>query len=248
MIKKIVASIVVLLIVAVAAVVFYLDSLVKSGIEVAGSRVLGTAVTVDSVSLSPLSGSGSISGLRIANPEGYSTPYAFELGEVSLALNLGSLTTDLIEVDSVIIDSPRITYETRISQDNIRDLLGNIDSGGGSTDTPESSGARQEIIIRDFQMLNPQLDLITAVASAPVTMPDIIITDIGTGSNGATTREVLQLIIGRINRAIVEGNIPGVSELRDRARGRLEEIQSEARDAVDDAVQNLGNRLQDILN
>lgn len=248
MIKKLLGLLVILLLVAAGAVIFYLDSLVQRGIEVAGSRALGTEVAVDSVSLSPLSGSGSLSGLSIANPEGFSAPYAFELGEVSLALNLGSLGSDLIEVDSVIINSPRITYETSIRDDNIRALLRNIDSPEAASGEQAGSGAGKEILIREFQILSPRLDLVTAVASAPVTMPDIRINDIGTGSNGVTASELIRLILSRVNRAIVQGNIPGLEDLRQQAEDRLREVEDEARDRVDEAVQDLGNSLRDILN
>ena len=48
MIKKIIISVVLLVLLAGGGLFFYLDSIVKSGIEVVGSSVLGTAVTVDS--------------------------------------------------------------------------------------------------------------------------------------------------------------------------------------------------------
>ncbi len=70
MIKKILISVVFLLLLLGGGVYFYFDSLVKSGIEVVGSSVLGTAVTVEGVLVSPLNGQGNISGLRVENPEG----------------------------------------------------------------------------------------------------------------------------------------------------------------------------------
>jgi len=245
MIKKLLIGVVVLLVVAVGGVIFYLDSLVKGGIEVVGSEVLGVEVRVGGVSLSPLSGQGSISGLTIANPEGFDSPYAFELGEVALQLDIGSLRSDVIEITSVAIDTPRITYETDIRTDNIRTLLARVGGEGGEEQTTASgSSAGKDLLIREFRMLDPQLDVITPIASAPVPLPEIVINDIGTGDNGASAQEVLQLILGRINRAVLEGNIPAVQELRN----SLQNIESEARDAVDDAVEDLGNRLRSILN
>ncbi len=248
MIKKIVLGLLLLVVLVVGGIFYYLDSIVESGIEVAGSRVLGTSVTVDSVGLSPFSGSGAIAGLRIANPQGYSAENAFELGEISVALNTGSLTSDVIEIDSIIIDSPRISYETNIRTDNIRTLLANISGGDSSEPETASEGGGKNLLIRDLQLLNPRLDLITAVASAPVVMPDIRLTDIGTGGDGASVEEVVRLVLSRINRAIVEGNIPGVAEYRERAQERLQEVESDARDALDNAVEDVSNRVRDIFN
>ena len=92
-----------------------------------GSSVLGTAVTVDSVSLSPLSGQGSISGLRVANPEGFESQYAFELDSVLVSIDVNSVFTDAAEIESIVIMQPVITYETKIASDNIRTLLDNLD-------------------------------------------------------------------------------------------------------------------------
>lgn len=58
MVKKILISIVSLLLFCRRLTVLHLDSIVKSGVEVAGPSVVGAAVTVNSVSLSPLSGQG----------------------------------------------------------------------------------------------------------------------------------------------------------------------------------------------
>lgn len=248
MIKKLLVAVVVLIVLAVGAVFYYLDSLVENGIEVVGSRVLGTQVAVDSVALSPLSGSGSIAGLSIANPEDFSSDYAFELGQIDLQLNVGSLSSDTVEIQSIIIDSPRITYDTNLRDDNIRALLRNIGAGGDAGDSADSTSSGKDLLIRDFQMRNPQLNLVTAVASAPVSLPDIRITDIGTSSDGVSAREVIRLILGRVNQAIIEGNIPGVENLRNRARETLQDAENQARDTVDDAVEDLGNRLRDILN
>lgn len=258
MLKKIVISILVVIALAVGGTLFYLDSLVRSGVETAGSRVLGTQVAVAGVSLSPLSGNGTIRGLTIANPQGFSAAYAFELGEVAMQLDAGSLFGEVIEIDYIRIDSPTINYENTVRTDNLRALLANIPDSGQVQS--EDTGPGRELLIREFQLLNPRLNLITPVASGPISIPDITLSDIGTaGSGGATPEAVIRTILARINRAIVEGNLPQVEEYRQRARERLqeaetdarqrlEEAETEARDRVDEAVQDLGGRLQDILN
>ena len=127
MLKKTLISVVFLLLLAGGGLFFYLDSIVKSGIEVVGSNLLGTAVTVDSVSLSPLSGQGSISGLRVENPEGFESQHAFELDSVLVSIDVNSVFTDAAEIESIVIMQPVITYETKIASDNIRTLLDNLD-------------------------------------------------------------------------------------------------------------------------
>ena len=140
MIKKVLLStgLVILLLVGVA--IYFFDSIVHRGIEVAGSQALGAGVTVASVSLSPLNGSGTIRGLRIENPEGFNSDFAIQIEEVSVNINASSIFADVVEIESVRFIQPQIIYETKITTDNIRALLNNLSvdestAAGGSGDT-----------------------------------------------------------------------------------------------------------------
>lgn len=246
MIKKILLSLLVLVVVVAGGIMFYLDTLVANGVESVGSRTLSTRVDVDRVILLPFSGRGSIGGLNVANPEGFESPYAFELEEIAVALDLGSLTSEVIEVDSIVIESPLITYEGTLRGDNLRTLLGNIPGGSDESDAGGEPG--KELLIREFRMLNPRVNLVTSLASEQVTIPDIVLTDIGTsGSGGATPRQIARTILERVSRAVLEGNLPQLDEIEDRARERLDEVEGRARDAVDDAREDLGNRVRGLL-
>jgi hypothetical protein len=220
----------------------YLDRIVTTGIEVVGSQVLGTEVTVASVAISPLNGSGSISGLEIRNPEGFDSDYIFQLEQVEVSLNAASLSSDVIEIESIIITQPEITYETRITTENVRALLENIGGSGGETATADSE-AGKELFIRDFRLLGPQVNLVAAVASAPISLPDIELTDIGTEDNAATVAQVLEVVLSALRRTILEAELPGLDMLREGLENRLQDGIEEAEEVVED----LGNRLRGIL-
>ncbi len=71
--SKLLISVGVLVAIAVVAVVIVsktLDSAVTKGINKFAPQITGTTVLLESASISPLSGSGSLSGLVIGNPEG----------------------------------------------------------------------------------------------------------------------------------------------------------------------------------
>ena len=242
MIKKLLISLLLLIVLAVGAMFLYLDRIVTTGIEVVGSQVLGTEVTVASVAISPLNGSGSISGLEIRNPEGFDSDYIFQLEQVEVSLNAASLLSDVIEIESIIITQPEITYETRITTDNVRALLENIGGSGGETATADSE-AGKELFIRDFRLLGPQVNLVAAVASAPILLPDIELTDIGTEDNAATVAQVLEVVLSALRRTILEAELPGLDMLREGLENRLQDGIEEAEEVVED----LGNRLRGIL-
>ena len=132
------------------------------------------AVTLDSVSLSPLSGQGSISGLRVKNPEGFESQYAFELDSVLISIDVNSVFTDAAEIESIIIMQHIIIYETRIVSDNIRTRLANLDGGDAASSDPESADeSGQQIIIRELLMVDSQLNLVSSLVSASIKLADI---------------------------------------------------------------------------
>lgn len=241
MVKKIILVLVVLVLVGAGYVYYAFESLLKRGVELAGSAVLGTAVTVDSVGISPLGGSGSMSGLRIANPEGYSGTYAMELGKLDVAVNVESLLTDVVEIDHVIIQSPRLIYETRITTDNFRALLANIGGGGGAGG---DSGTDKKVIIRDFQMLDPRVTLSAVVAAVPVPLPDIHLTDIGDQNTSVTVADAARQILSAINREIINANVPDLNGVKERARDELETQGQKLEEAVENKVEDLKNALR----
>lgn len=245
MIKKILFSLVFILLVVGGGVFFYLDSIVKSGIEVVGTRVLGTAVTVDSVLLSPFSGQGTISGLRVENPEGFDSQYAFELDSVSVNLDVNSLLSEVALIESVVIMQPIITYETKITTDNIRALLANLPaSGDAAQNDPETGEPAQQIIVRDFQMRGSQLNFVAASVTAPVTLADIQIQNIGEEGGASSAANAVRVVLQELVRTILSSDLPSLDLLRESVEGRLQDGAQQ----VEDAVEDLGGRLRNILN
>ncbi|MFT7472081.1 MAG: hypothetical protein ACI8XU_001978 [Kiritimatiellia bacterium] len=246
MIKKILISVVFLLLLAGGGLFFYLDSIVKSGIQIVGSSVLGTAVTVDSVSISPLSGRGSISGLRVENPEGFESQYAFELDSVLVSIDVNSVFTDAAEIESIVIMQPIITYETKITSDNIRTLLDNLDEGDAASGDPESAeDSGQQIIIREFRMVDSQLNFVSALVSAPITLADIEIRDIGAEGGSSSAANAVRVVLQELVTSILNSeDLPGLDGLRESVEGRIQD----GAQRVEEAVEDLGGRLRNILN
>lgn len=175
----------------------------------------------------------------------------FQLAEVSIALDTASVFEDVVVVDSVTIIQPQITYETRITSDNIRALVNNV-SGGSSASTDASESSGRQIIIREFRMLDPQLNLVAAVVTAPVSLPDIELNDIGAEDNSTTVADALQLILSTLSTSILSANLPNLEDLREGVEEALQEgvdeLESRLEDTVNDAAEEVGNRLRSILN
>lgn len=143
--KKILAVVAVLVVVAIVGAALYLrsnlDRLVKEAIERQGSAALGTSVRVGSVSISLREGRATVRGLRVANPEGYSRGDAFELGEAAVQIDAASVTKRPIVVPEVTIRAPEVEYEMAANgKSNIDVLLAHARSGSGKGGGGAQSG------------------------------------------------------------------------------------------------------------
>ncbi|MDT8428913.1 MAG: hypothetical protein RQ757_09120 [Pseudomonadales bacterium] len=245
MIKKLLLAVFALLLVSFALVFVYLDSVVKSSIEYVGPQVLGTEVTVDAVSLSPLSGSGSIDGLLVGNPEGFSAPYIFELGNVSLALAVGSVFSDVVEITSITIDSPVITYETQLRTDNVRTLMAQLSSADASAPAEsDQAAAATQVVIRDLQIINPRVNLVAGGLTAPVPLPDIRLQNIGEESDSVSLEEALRQVLAAISQTLLRANL---DQLREATQQQLQEQLQRGTDAVNDNADRLRDGVRNLL-
>jgi hypothetical protein len=120
-------KILIILTVVVAVVAFLayrlvsnLDDIVKSAIENVGSEALGVEVSVGSVSIDLAGGTGTIGGLEIANPPGYSGDPALSVGE--LTLELGPDDT----VARLHLGAPAILVEPGEDTNNFADLMSSL--------------------------------------------------------------------------------------------------------------------------
>ena len=81
LIIRLLIALVVVVILAVLAVGLFLDGAIKRGVETFGPKLTKVDIKLQSVSLSLLSGAGTIKGLVVGNPEGFKTPSAISVGD-----------------------------------------------------------------------------------------------------------------------------------------------------------------------
>ena len=188
-----------------------IHSIVKSSIEDIGSEMTGTAVTVDGVSISPFSGNGTISGFRVANPEGYGESHAVEIGELSIEMDIWSLFSDEVVVRQIRVLSPMIYVEQKLPENNIQEILNHVQS----VDAFEASDA--EMIVHHFILQDGSVDLYTEVGgerSARVEIETFEMHDIGDGQDAVENiiQQIAEEVGRRALRAAVES---GGEQIRD---------------------------------
>lgn len=204
--KLLIASLIalVLLVVLVAVGIgFFLDEGVKRGVETIGPRLTQTDVSVEKVSLSLLSGGGSIKGLVVGNPEGYKTPSAIRVGEARLAVKPSTLFSDKVVVKSINVQAPEITFETDFKGNNLSKIIENLEAAGGdsqTTTTPEGASTRK-LQVDDFVITGGKVNVsVTALGgkSVSVPLPDIHLQGLGQGPDGITPAELSTRVLKEV--------------------------------------------------
>src|SRR5947207_12772222 len=154
LIIRVVVVLLVLLVVAVGASIYFLGSIVKKGVETVGPQITKTEIKLDSATLSLLSGSGKLKGLLVGNPEGFKTESAIKVGAVSVGCGHGSVFSEKVHVTQVNVQAPEITFEGGLKGNNLSKLLDNVQTAGGGSGTtktvsPDKSSSKK-LQVDDF--------------------------------------------------------------------------------------------------
>ncbi len=234
--RKIVILTGVFVVAVVAVVVFFvtnINSIVKSAIERYGSAAVKTSVRVSSVSLKLTEGSGTIKGLTVANPRGFSSSHVLSLGSISVRIEPRSVTSGVVVIDEVRITAPQVVYEMNDSGvSNVDILRKNIESQGPSVPkrspgAGKAAGREKRLRIKKLIVETARADVrIAGLAEKQQTLKKIEITDIG-GHAGATpeqaTRQILSAILGQVTNEVAQAGAKRL--LRKGAERALERYQ-----------------------
>lgn len=232
--RKILIAAAVLIAVAVGAVLFLvsnLDPLVKGAIEKIGTQVAGVPVKVASVDISLSQGRGTISGLTVGNPSGFTTPNAVSLGRITVAIDTESVTKNPIVIKDVEVAAPEVTYELGQGGSNIAVIQKNVQAftggGGGGKAAPAQAtgGEARKLEIDLLTISGGKVTLATPVpgGKASAALGEIRLTGIGSKSGGASGAEIAGQVLQAVSAAslkavgnlglgnLIQGAVPGVA-------------------------------------
>jgi len=230
--KRIVLIVVGLVVLAVVALVIFvftgLGPAIKAAVESVGSRATGTQVTLKSADVSLTTGEGRLTGLVVGNPKGYGTPSAFELGDIRVKLDTSTVTSDVIVIKEIVIESPGVTYEVGPGGSNIAVIQANVDAfskglGVGGDGKPASAPADKsggkKFVVTDLYVRAGNIGVSAAFLAGKkvtATMKEIHLHDLGKAEGGATSAEITQELLRAMTQGVVAsvGDL-GINELKD---------------------------------
>ena len=251
-----VAAVLILVVGGVGYLYVNLNSLIEAGIEEYAPQYTKTSVSLGGANVSIFSGEGGLSDLVIGNPEGYKSAEAFRLGAIDVAVNTDTVTSDIIEIKSLAIQGPAITYEPGgKAGSNLQQLVKNLEqttakaSGGKSGDagdTGSAGGKEKKLIIDRLTITDGRVVVVTPLSDKPLEakLPAITITDIGRDKGGSTGAQVMKLVIDRVNQAA--NKVAGVSldDLKKQAEAKAKE---KVQEKVDELTGEAGEKLKGLF-
>lgn len=246
-------SIVLLVLIILGALVYYffpLERMVKQLINKYGSQVTGTAVNLQGFDIDLKNGVASVDEITVANPDNYKTKYAVQLGNITVKLNLKSITTDTIIIDKISVDKPVISYEMMsLTQNNIADIINNVNkfSASNSNQAPASTSDEEKhektakkVIIKNIVISNGEINGAMTVApdvvSAAIPLPTVTLNNIGENTKGTSIAESIALVMNKllssVSTTVISSNL---ANLKDVAKATTETSKQVAQDALDTA-------------
>lgn len=220
----VVAVLLVLTVAAVGVVALNVDRLAKTGIERAATDALGVRTTVDSAHVGLFSGTFTLGGLAIANPEGYKAPNFFHLGSGEVEASLATLNKPVVELPRLELRGLRADIERGLKGGNYQVILDNVKR----TEDKPADAAAKKFIVREIVVQNINITValhgVPGAASPEVNIPihEIRLKNVGTAEGGMTAGQIAAAVVKAVMATAAErgeGLIPA-AVLED-LRGRL---------------------------
>ena len=128
-VKRVVLVVAIVLVILVGGLYVFGGHLVKIGVETAATKALGVRVDIADVDISILGGSVEIEGLIVGNPAGYEHKNLLELGRARVAVNIGSMLGDTVQIKELKLDGINLVIEQKGLSNNLQDVIKAIPSG-----------------------------------------------------------------------------------------------------------------------
>lgn len=230
MLKKVLIVLAVLVVLAILAIgglfalgVAGINALAKETVERGGTYALQVPTTLDSADVGIRSGELGLSGLAIANPDGFRSPSFFTMNQLETSVDIASIRQDTIVVPRVLLSDVDVWIEKsggKANYDVILENLKRFESKDPSDREPpqDQGGTGKQFVVNEVRLEN-----ITAhvsfqpigdaeLARAEVNIPEIVLENVGSESDrGVLVPELINAVIQAVLTAVVSAgsDLPG---------------------------------------
>jgi hypothetical protein len=218
LIVKLVVIVVLVLVVVVVGGAVYVDSLARKGIESGSTYALGVPTTLGKTDIGLMSGELSMSDLNVANPKGdFATPHFLTLDDGSVAVSLGSLRSDTVEVPTFTLSGISMNLERKGDQSNYKVILNNLKRFESGEEPAKPVEPDKKFVIRKLELrdINVHVDLVPEggkLTQVDVPIDLIELENVGSGGEEVKISDLAGVILKTIITVAVQKGgdlIPG---------------------------------------
>jgi uncharacterized protein involved in outer membrane biogenesis len=216
---------------------FFLGDAVKVAVNKLGPKATQSNVVLGNATISPFTGTATLSGLTVGNPPGWSDKPAFSFGEVHANVAPGSFFKETIVINELVIDQADFNYETTLTSSNIKTLLANIEEyTGKAEETVAKDGKPRKFIVKKLRFTNGKATVVLGGSALAVPLPEIRLDDIGTAQGGISGTQVAAIVMRDVLTNIASATAAALS--KDGGKATLEKAKETARQ-LGDSVKDL---------
>lgn len=258
----------ILIILILVGLLFFIDSAARTGIQRGGTYALGVNTDVNHVSVGLFSGRLSLTGLSVANPQGFKADRFLSLGQGDVSVSIPSLTKDTITVPTLSLDNINVNLERKDSGANYQVILDHLQKLGGPQKTqpaPSESGGKKLIINNlSIRHVTVHADLgapgpLGQIATVTVPIDEVKLSNVGkdtgsgVGGSGVTISQLSSIIVQAVLQAAAQkstelGPIAGELQGAIAKIGDLKNISVQVIGKAGEAAQQLQGQLNNVTN
>ena len=190
---------------AVSILLLRLGPAIRLGVERVGPRLLGVETRLEDASVALWKGNIQLSGLKVANPEGFKNDTFLKADVIRVGANIAALRRNEIHVREIILVSPEITFERTAHGSNIGILLDRLrkdDRGGGDRDREdkkegkEKAGEPPRLKVDLLRVTDARVRMVLFGNEVNATLPSLSMRGLqDADGNGLPMREVVRRFI-----------------------------------------------------
>jgi uncharacterized protein involved in outer membrane biogenesis len=149
-------ALVAVLVVALAAVYFYRNSLLRSAVESQASNSLGVKTTLGAAHLGLFGGTLDLDDLKVGSPAGYKADHMLTLGGLDLGVHYADLRKDPVRIGQITLDQPKAVLEYADGKFNFQALA---DQLGGGTQPSDKQSQPVKLIIDELTVKDAAVEV-----------------------------------------------------------------------------------------
>jgi hypothetical protein len=214
-VKKPAIAIALVVVLAIAGVIFYAGQLAKMAIETGVETAMGVEADVGFVYLGLASGQFRMRGLKIGNPPGFEADHFVSLASIRTSVSYGALREGRVEISELVLSGLDVQLEWQGTKGNYSVILENMGSAESSSAAEEESSVEfviRELLIQDVTASARVSPSLGELGKADVEIPEIRLSNVGAGSpGGVDLAELSEIIVGAVLKAVADksGDLPG---------------------------------------